>query len=558
MLKFATFKSDIELPFYASLASLKIDHDRLDDSSRRILGLYEVRPTDSPDSSCRLQVHGNALTSDEYAFPKMADFLSPADIIQSAPLLDVTAPKEWSRIWTPSKSIATSTRRQYSLKLGVRYVASSAVVSLRGLTDIQVWDAIKDGTIYSCPSLLASFVVICFADLKKYKFTYLFGFPALLSEPAWHSIASMQEAPETGGPQHADADAGTHLSATESTALVDSVQTWRYRVDARQYGFFLAKRMRESSIETREDSSDQELYSRGTTTEAAPRALDFFWAVGSLSQYETGFFDGTDLSDQFVCFADPSTYKDYPGWMLRNLLVLVRIRWGLSKIQVLCYRDIQSRREDARSLILSLSFNEAAESSSTCDRDVREQAMPRVSGWERSDRGKISSKIASLGEYMDPARYGCCRTIVGSFTLTVLIQTCRPSRRSQPQVDKMENIARIGSGHRQTDQMSSPRRRDTRKLRRTKPDGRFWVPPHRAWQLDRFLCRAGGCVRSPLSITDLCPSRIPFASRYSIFKIVWAEAPKRRIVRPRLFKKFIQVSRRRGSCYQCRWQDTPS
>lgn len=94
MLKFATFKSDIELPFYASLASLKIDHDRLDDSSRRILGLYEVRPTDSPDSSCRLQVHGNALTSDEYAFPKMADFLSPADIIQSAPLLDVTAPKE--------------------------------------------------------------------------------------------------------------------------------------------------------------------------------------------------------------------------------------------------------------------------------------------------------------------------------------------------------------------------------------------------------------------------------------------------------------------------------
>ena len=64
MLKFATFISDIELPFYTSLASHKINHDKLDDSARRLLGLYEIRPTDLPDTSCRLQVHGNALTND--------------------------------------------------------------------------------------------------------------------------------------------------------------------------------------------------------------------------------------------------------------------------------------------------------------------------------------------------------------------------------------------------------------------------------------------------------------------------------------------------------------
>lgn len=65
MLKFATFISDIELPFYTSLASHKINHDKLDDSARRLLGLYEIRPTDLPDASCRLQLHGNALTNDE-------------------------------------------------------------------------------------------------------------------------------------------------------------------------------------------------------------------------------------------------------------------------------------------------------------------------------------------------------------------------------------------------------------------------------------------------------------------------------------------------------------
>ena len=64
MLKFATFTSDIELPFYTSLASHKINHDKLDDSPRKLLGLYEIRPSDAPEASCRLQVHGNALTND--------------------------------------------------------------------------------------------------------------------------------------------------------------------------------------------------------------------------------------------------------------------------------------------------------------------------------------------------------------------------------------------------------------------------------------------------------------------------------------------------------------
>ena len=65
-MKYVPFASDIEIPFYASLASHKINHDKLDDSARKVLGLYEIRPSDAPESSCRMQIHGNALTSDEY------------------------------------------------------------------------------------------------------------------------------------------------------------------------------------------------------------------------------------------------------------------------------------------------------------------------------------------------------------------------------------------------------------------------------------------------------------------------------------------------------------
>ena len=74
MLKFATFTSDIELPFYTSLASHKINHDKLDDSARKLLGLYEIRPTDTPEASCRLQVHGNALTNDAFDFQHVSTF----------------------------------------------------------------------------------------------------------------------------------------------------------------------------------------------------------------------------------------------------------------------------------------------------------------------------------------------------------------------------------------------------------------------------------------------------------------------------------------------------
>jgi ubiquitin-like modifier-activating enzyme ATG7 len=64
-LKFAPFGSEIELPFYTALSQFKIDHDRLDDSARPVLGLYEPRVTKSPEESCRMQILGNALTSDE-------------------------------------------------------------------------------------------------------------------------------------------------------------------------------------------------------------------------------------------------------------------------------------------------------------------------------------------------------------------------------------------------------------------------------------------------------------------------------------------------------------
>ena len=205
---------------------------------------------------------------------------------------------------------------------------------------------------------------------------------------------------------------------------MDCVQTWRYRVDSRQHGFFLAKKVRASSTQTsKELGADGMSAETGTEESTRPmtpgtptQSLGFSWVVDSLASFEAGFFNNTHPDDRFVCFADPSTYSTYPGWMLRNLLVLIRQRWNLDAVQVLCYRDVQARRHEARSIILNLKLEKQNTGTAAHETGRAESpTMPKATGWERNGAGKITSKIASLSEYMDPQRYAFYISNVAEF-----------------------------------------------------------------------------------------------------------------------------------------------
>lgn len=257
----------------------------------------------------------------------------------------------------------------------------------------QIWDAINDATIYSCPSLLSSFVILSFADLKSYKFHYWFAFPAIHSDPPWVPIESTlsQAGPSRQGTE-TSLTTGTYLSSQESASLVDAVQTWCYGVDARQQGFFLARRRKSSASGT-----------KATQGDASP--ADCTWAIAALSEYENHFFTGAKFEDSYVCFADPSNYENAPGWMLRNLLVVVQHRWKLKKVQILRYRDVQSKRDQGRSIVLQL---ESRSEPGTDDAKPTQSTgpLPKVTGWERNPAGKLSGRMVNLTEYMDPKRYG--------------------------------------------------------------------------------------------------------------------------------------------------------
>ncbi|KAF2173954.1 hypothetical protein M409DRAFT_62158 [Zasmidium cellare ATCC 36951] len=416
-IQYAPWTSDVELAFYSALASLKINHDKLDSSARKVLGLYEINHKDPPDRSTRMQIHGTALTTDEppHGYYRADGFIRNFNTIEEFRSVDKH-----------------------------EYLSRAARM---------IWDAIQDGTIYSCPSLLCSFSVISFADLKKYKFSYHFAYPALHSDPQWRLAAP-----------YSNTDASVRqLEAKETTMLVDAVQTWRYSVDTRQHGFFLAKRLRKDTlekewkagrgeVEEEKDDDDGNLCSKRkkSTRSSSLSELGFLWWIGSLSSYENGFFDNAQPEDRYVCFADPSTYAENPGWMLRNLLVLVRQRWKLDKLQVLSYRDTHARREHPTSLIMTLQSAEpvydfsaqnqleemakmGASTAFTPDQVDRfgelikekpkqntEQELPvrpapppppssvtefpKATGWERGENGKVISRTVDLAAYMDPSR----------------------------------------------------------------------------------------------------------------------------------------------------------
>lgn len=249
-----------------------------------------------------------------------------------------------------------------------RQVRTSASNVGRPSDTRQIWEAIQDGTIYSVPSLLSSFAILSFADLKKYRFTYWFAFPALQTEPPWRRTGEIGR-----------------LDSKESTALVEAVGTWRYVVsNEKEHGFFLAKKVR-----------GEDLTSKTPIGETALE-IGYRWDIGSLRDFETGFFNGVDEADQYVAFVDPSNYPDSPSWPLRNLLVLIRQRYRMNKVKILCFRDSQARRHEARSIILPLSTDPTG--------STEPAKMPDVIGWERDTSGKLRARIANLAEHMDPTR----------------------------------------------------------------------------------------------------------------------------------------------------------
>jgi hypothetical protein len=63
--KFVPLRSNIELGFYTNLLRTKLEHAKLDDAARPIIGLYRPMTVMEPSESARMLINSNALTAQQ-------------------------------------------------------------------------------------------------------------------------------------------------------------------------------------------------------------------------------------------------------------------------------------------------------------------------------------------------------------------------------------------------------------------------------------------------------------------------------------------------------------
>uniref|UniRef100_A0A8C8YCQ5 Ubiquitin-like modifier-activating enzyme ATG7 n=1 Tax=Prolemur simus TaxID=1328070 RepID=A0A8C8YCQ5_PROSS len=117
----------------------------------------------------------------------------------------------------------------------------------------------------------------------------------------------------------------------------------------------------------------------------------------SLLKHYSDFFQGQRTKITIGVY-DPCNLAQYPGWPLRNFLVLAAHRWSSSfqSVEVLCFRDrtMQGARDVTHSIIFEVKLPEMAFSPD----------CPKAVGWEKNQKGGMGPRMVNLSECMDPKR----------------------------------------------------------------------------------------------------------------------------------------------------------
>uniref|UniRef100_A0A7N6AQ76 Ubiquitin-like modifier-activating enzyme ATG7 n=1 Tax=Anabas testudineus TaxID=64144 RepID=A0A7N6AQ76_ANATE len=307
-LQFAPFSSALEAGFWHQLTQKKLNDYRLDESPKSIKGYYyNGDPVGLPT---RLTLEYSAF---DVAGPSPAHCCPAVGTLYNTNTLDAFKT-------TDKKALLEKVAKE-------------------------IWEAIQSGAAVKDPFLLCRFILLTFADLKKYHFYYWFCFPA--------------------------------LCFPEGIKLVKQPSVLEHVFSAKQ-------------IAALQKVYDGLCIKRGTT--AVPYFLmkytDDIVEMAPLEDWDTFF---TDTKKVTVGVYDPCTLSQHPGWPLRNLLVLLANRCGsgsISSMEVLCFRDrtLQGSRSIHHSVIFQVKLPELPNNSGMCPKSV---------GWEKNPKGAMGPQNES-------------------------------------------------------------------------------------------------------------------------------------------------------------------
>ncbi|XP_072026829.1 ubiquitin-like modifier-activating enzyme ATG7 isoform X2 [Amphiura filiformis] len=314
--QFAPLTSALDVGFWHALSQKKLDDYKLDDQPKPLQGYYYNGDQDG--LSGRLCLDFNAL-----------------DISKDCP---------------PHCFHSHGTLVNFNILDAFK---TSDKINILQLAAIQIWKDITSKEAIRDPSLLSRFVLLTFADLKKYHYYYWFAFPALCAPDG---ITSSKPA-ET---------INNIYTEEQLQQLQTSYDTLVTAHEGKPVAFFL-------------------VYQDGDNICTAP-----------LTEY-----DNIRGSHKVTfAFCDPCTLEHYPGWPLRNYLALIAYHWGDhfsgQDVPVLCFRDRtrEGIRSSSHSVMLSLKLPSLSQTSD----------CPKCVGWEKNQKQKLAPRKVDLSSSMDPTR----------------------------------------------------------------------------------------------------------------------------------------------------------
>nr|XP_040146853.1 ubiquitin-like modifier-activating enzyme ATG7 isoform X2 [Ictidomys tridecemlineatus] len=315
-LQFAPFSSALDVGFWHELTQKKLNEYRLDEAPKDIKGYYYNG--DSAGLPARLTLEFSAF--------------------------DMNAPTPAH--CCPAVGTLYNTNTLESFKTADKKLLLEQAAN-------EIWESIKSGAALENPVFLNKFLLLTFADLKKYHFYYWFCYPA--------------------------------LCLPESIPLIQAPVGLDQRFSSKQ-------------IQALERAYDDLCQTEGVT--ALPYFLikyDDNMVRVSLLKHYSDFFQGQRIKITVGVY-DPCNLAQYPGWPLRNFLVLAAHRWSSSfqSVEVLCFRDrtMQGARDIAHSIIFEVKLPEMAFSPD----------CPKAVGWEKNQKGGMGPRMVNLSECMDPKR----------------------------------------------------------------------------------------------------------------------------------------------------------
>ncbi|KAL3643503.1 Autophagy protein 7 [Castilleja foliolosa] len=324
ILQFAPLQSSVDEGFWRRLSSLKLNKLGIDESPIPVTGFY---------APCSHYQVSNHLTLLSESLPSESSEHSFKPVIRG----------NRNRCPVPGILYNTNTLE------GFQALDKQSLLKAEAR---KIWEDILSGKVENDVSLLLRFLVVSFADLKKWSFHYWFVFPALTFDPPV-TVVDLKPAAQW-------------FSSQEVGSIATACNDWRNTCSTTDVPFFLV------SISTNSSAT-----------------------IKYLSEFE----DCQRVNGNKVLFGfyDPWHLPNNPGWPLRNYLWYIYKKWGLQKVQFFCYRENRGFADLELSLVGEASISNSQELNN-------HQNTSNAVGWELNNRGKKGPRCISLAKTMDPTR----------------------------------------------------------------------------------------------------------------------------------------------------------